>query len=67
MSQVNILIDELKRVTGNTKFELLREKPNKHVPPGETKYIIKELKKTAEAICYKAANNLITMPERFNA
>ncbi|MGB4191028.1 MAG: ankyrin repeat domain-containing protein [Rickettsiales bacterium] len=66
-SKSDILIDELIRLTGDNKFEVLRSKLSQFVVPGETKRIISDLKKTAEAICYKIANNLLEMPERFKS
>ncbi|MGB4192112.1 MAG: ankyrin repeat domain-containing protein [Rickettsiales bacterium] len=65
--QANVLINELGRLTGTNKFESLRDKLTQVVSPGETKLIIEEIKKTAEAICYKLGNNLVATPEKFKA
>lgn len=63
--RVNLLVNKLKKLSGNEEFEKLRAQFTKKVSPGMTKDTITAMERTVETICYKLENNLIVNPEKF--
>ena len=65
--RVNLLIDKLVELSGNKKFNQLKTQFAKNVSVGETRTTLDEVKKTAEAMCYKLEHGEITSREKFKA
>jgi ankyrin repeat protein len=65
--RANVLVDELIKLSNDPKFEQLRIHFTNNTSVGETRTIIDEMKKTAETICFKLANDQIATPEKFKA
>ncbi|MGB4191734.1 MAG: hypothetical protein WBJ81_04220, partial [Rickettsiales bacterium] len=65
--QIDILVDELKMLSGNNKFEQLRTQLIGITYKEEDTLTFNAMRKTAEAICYKLARGQVKSKERFNA
>jgi hypothetical protein len=66
-NRANKLVDELINLSGNSKFEELRNHFKNTTLPGESRNIVDEMKKTAEMICFKLKHGVIATPNKFIA
>jgi len=62
--RVTQLIEKLVEISGNEKFNQLKEQFDKNVLVGATRTILDKVKKTAEAMCYKLEHVQITSQEK---
>jgi hypothetical protein len=65
--RVTQLIEKLVELSGNKKFNQLKEQFDNNVLVGATRTTLDAVKKTAEAICYKLEYGQITSKEKFKA
>lgn len=64
--QVNTLVDNLVKLSGNQKFESLRAQLLADVSDAKDARTHDAMRRTAEAICYKLAKGLIYSKQKFN-